>query len=290
MSDNSQAMLPFPSQADNDLLYLSTLAIEGADASAFLQGQLTQDVTLCAQGAQMVAALNPKGRAYATGWLIAIPTGFLWVLPQSILQTTLQTLKRYILRSKVTLTDTSPDWSISLSPIASATKGTPCLPQSLQAATGWFGYIHSTADIGATNWFAWHECCLEAGYATLTPATQEKYTVHELDFIRWQGVSFTKGCYTGQEIVARMHYRATPKTALNRIQLDGFHPQDIAYGDTLTVPQSHQSIDLVDGQWQTKTQLRALAVVPHALPSTAALSSHHGSHGTLQRRVSTDAL
>jgi folate-binding protein YgfZ len=272
MSDNPLAMLPFPSSHDNDLLYLSILAIEGTDASLFLQGQLTQDVSLCAHGPQMAAALNPKGRAYAQGWLVAIPTGFLWVLPQNIINTTIKTLKRYVLRSKVTLTDASADWVIRLNNVVASISGISCLPKALQTKTGWCGHINpADNNINHTDWLAWHGRCIEVGYAILTPATQEKYTAHELDLIRWEGVSFTKGCYTGQEIVARMHYRATPKTALSLIQLQGFNQRDIAYGDTLTVADSTQNIELVDGQWQADGHLHALAVVPHTVPTTAKL-------------------
>jgi folate-binding protein YgfZ len=245
MSDNTQAMLPFPSHSNNDLLYLSTLAIEGHHASTFLQGQLTQDISLCAQGPQMAAALNPKGRAYAQGWLIAIPTGFLWLLPQSILSTAINHLKRHILRSKVTLTDVSTHWTITLSDTAADNLGIHCLPATLQTKTKWCGYINAVTDnSNSTNWLAWHRRCLEVGYAMLTPTTQEEYTAHELDLIRWEGVSFTKGCYTGQEIVARMHYRATPKTALSPVQLEGFSPEDMNYGDTLTITETSQNIEL----------------------------------------------
>lgn len=282
MSDNLQTMLPFPNHHDNHLLYLSILAIEGADASTFLQGQLTQDVSLCAEGPQMTAALNPKGRAYATGWLVAIPTGFSWILPQSILQTTINTLKRYILRSKVTLTDASAHWHMTLNPGLTSTSGIPCLPTILQAETGWFGYLTPVTDAHSpTDWLAWHQRCLEVGYAMLTPATQDKYTAHELDLMHWQGVSFTKGCYTGQEIVARMHYRATPKTALTPVKLEGFKQHDVTYGDTLTVADSNQAIEWVDGQWQNEGDLQALAVVPLTLPATTKLRHHQGHMGQL---------
>lgn len=283
MSDDIQTMLPFPSGKDNASLCLGILAIEGVDASAFLQGQLTQDVSLCAQGPQMTAALNPKGRAYAQGWLVAIPTGFLWILPQTIVAETMSILKRYILRSKVTLTDVSTNWAIELTPATLNTDAIPCLPTLLQAKTGWSGQLRPVPAATQSDWVSWHQRCLAVGYAMLTPATVAKYTAHELDLIRWEGVSFTKGCYTGQEIVARMHYRATPKTALSLIQLEGFKTNELVYSDVLTLDEHALNVDLVDGQWQDDGCLLALAVLAHSAPETAAVGNTRSAAGQLRR-------
>ena len=117
----------------------------------------------------------------------------------------------------------------------------------------------------------------------LTPATVEQYTAHELDLISWQGVSFTKGCYTGQEIVARMHYRATPKTALTLVSIDAWTHAHIGYGDSLVSEVSGQTIDLVDGQWLSASRLLALSVLPHTLPDTSLVSHASGAQGRLIR-------
>lgn len=290
----SELMIPFPEPFDHEaILTLRVIAIEGKDATTFLQGQLSQDVLLCQKNPQLAAALNPKGRVYALGWLVAQPNGFFWVLPQSIIASTLTTLKRYVLRSQVSLTDVSQDWSVALLPpgqIPTETSAINCLPKQLQDKTGWTGWLVSGKQT-QHHLAVWHELCLSLLYPILTPATQGKFTAHELNIMAWEGVNFEKGCYTGQEIVARMYYRATPKTALSLVKIVITPEMDLYYGQTLALPELSQHMDLVDGQWQQENTmdnkghgekiLLALAVINLNVRHTTSIEDGQGRLGRM---------
>lgn len=237
-----------------------TIAITGKDAEHFLQGQLTADVTQ-AQHPLVAALLNPKGRALALGWLRKTEDGFLWIMPAKLISPTITHLKRFVLRSQVSLTDASADWQVCLS--TEVTAGIPCLPTRLQQKTGWFASLIPAGTPLVQDIQAFHRACLQATYPTLTLATRERFTPHELNLLAFEGVSFTKGCYTGQEIVARMHYRGKPKTALRTVHIKHLTPTDLEKGASLTLVDSGIAIELVDYQCLADNNVLALVLLPH---------------------------
>lgn len=255
-----------------------TIAITGKDAVNFLQGQLTADVTQ-AQHPLVAALLNPKGRALALGWLCQAEDSFLWVMPSELVLPTITHLKRFVLRSQVSLTDASVNWQVCLN--TEVTAGTPCLPTSLQQKTGWFASLIPAGTPLDQDIDAFHLACLRATYPTLTLATRERFTPHELNLLAFEGVSFTKGCYTGQEIVARMHYRGKPKTALRTVNIKNLPPAELTEETVLTLVESKIDLELVDYQCLADNSILALVLLPHDCRGSLTLSTASGQVGIM---------
>ena len=231
---------------------LGVLAVRGPDARRFLNGQLSQDVTaLDPRQVQRAGLHNPQGRVVALLQLVARaddPTGteVLCVLPRTLLAETEGLLRRYLLRAKATLQDVSADWRIE-----GLWNGTPGPVESLGAAEQHDGVItwrHSpdgrclrlspaphpssgppdaapSADAPAdpprpalAAQAAWHLADLSSGLPQIHPATRGAFVAQMLNLDVLGGISFTKGCYTGQEVIARAHYRGRVKRRLQRFE------------------------------------------------------------------------
>lgn len=157
--------------------------VSGETAEKFLQGQLTADVRLVKQQPACLAAhCNLKGRIVFTCWLFYDDGKYLLAMPESQVATAITALQKYAIFSKVTVEDVTP-------------------------------LIKSTLNT-ITDPHAWKLKNIEAGIAEIYPETCEQFTPHELNYPELNAVSFNKGCYIGQEIIARMHYRGKLKTQL----------------------------------------------------------------------------
>ncbi|MBI5447796.1 MAG: folate-binding protein YgfZ [Gammaproteobacteria bacterium] len=147
---------------------MKSLNITGNQASEFLQGQLTCDVTALAEGQSCLGAhCNVKGRVLFNFLLSRHCSGYYLKLPQNMIELAKKRLEKFSVFSKVSV--------------------------EITAAEG-EGLLGSKEDE------------IKRGFVTLSPLTSGLFTVHELNYPAFQAVSFTKGCYTGQEIVARMQY------------------------------------------------------------------------------------
>ncbi len=176
-----------PAAAKDNAVTLALLRIHGADATAFLQGQLSNDVEALEVGATQLAGYhNPQGRVIALLRLARVaPAEILAQLPQELAAPVAQRLHRYVLRSKLAI-------EILDAPAIAA-----ALPAGMTAT-------HSRlADIAA-------------GLPQVYAATSEHFVAQMLNLDCIDAVSFTKGCYTGQEVVARAHYRGRVKRRMQR--------------------------------------------------------------------------
>ncbi|MDR3492817.1 MAG: folate-binding protein [Gammaproteobacteria bacterium] len=147
------------------------LCIEGADAAKFLQGQLTcnmDEVTLTQSC--LGAHCNPQGRIISLFDIFFHDNKYYLLIPFSMIPIAMKGLKKYAVFFKTTLTDASDD-----------------------------NYLNEI--------IIPHKNKIEAGIPTIYPETSEKFLPHEINLQYLNGISFNKGCYTGQEIIARMHYR-----------------------------------------------------------------------------------
>jgi folate-binding protein YgfZ len=146
----------------------------GPDAQVFLQGQLSSDLrALAPERPQWSSYNSPKGRMLAVLRLFALEDAIALRLHESVAETVLARLRKFVLRSKVTL--------------------------DLAAA----------APAGAGG--DWRREDLLAGVPLVYPVTSEHFVPQMCNLDRLGGVSFDKGCYTGQEIVARLHFLGTLK-------------------------------------------------------------------------------
>jgi tRNA-modifying protein YgfZ len=212
-------------------LPMGVLLAEGPEAVTFLQGQLTQDLRPLQPGQWCRAALcTAQGRVLALPKVVAIPGGLWLVMPRERVAPVLAHLQRFVLRAKLKLRDVSGEWTCRgevapadpadgpLHPVVadgasrrlvlSATRTLVIAPTG--TATG--------GGTGAT--FAeWLQASVQDGEPEVFDVSAEAWTPHMLAQERWGAISLTKGCYTGQEIVARTHYLGKNKRSLVGVSL-----------------------------------------------------------------------
>jgi folate-binding protein YgfZ len=200
-----------------------TLRFSGADVERFLQGQLSNDVSTLAPGALLRAGLhNPQGRTLALLWLIAGDEGdVLAVLPLELLATVAAQLRRYVLRAKLTISDDSARYRIcGLSSLDAAGElpgrriayGPRDEPRALLLQS----VLEPPPASPAMSRDQWRALDIAAGLAQVYSATSGQFVAQMLNLDCIDAISFTKGCYTGQEVIARAHYRGRIKRRLQR--------------------------------------------------------------------------
>lgn len=230
------------------LAHLALIEAAGADAAAFLQGQLSNDVRkLGATRAQLSSCNSPKGRMLAVLHLLRRDEVFVLELHRSLLESILKRLKMFVLRSKVTLAEMSGHALYGLAgPEAApvlADLGLPAPAAALDCA--WSGDVCVTRRIGQTPRYTllapratdlaqrlaeraqagtvedWTHLEIEAGVPTVYPETQDHFVAQMCNLDTLGGISFDKGCYTGQEVIARVHYRGAVKRHMGLQRLEG---------------------------------------------------------------------
>lgn len=195
------------------------IRVSGADAVPFLQGQLCNDIAAVTESQGQISALStPKGRVLAIFRVFAMEQSLLLTLPASLADQIAATLRRYVLRSRVAL-DVNPDGMAALTGCQpprglDAPEGPfACEGSSdtrvmrLAAAAPLFEMVGTASglaeQIGAEDDNAVATAIVSAGLPDIFPATSGAFVAQMLNLDRLDGISFTKGCYTGQEIIAR---------------------------------------------------------------------------------------
>ena len=210
------------------------MTLAGADAINFLQGQTTADFENTEPGAVRFAAFcNPKGRVIADVLAIVVSNDQVMLRGRQAVMTALAThLKPYLSFSKSTLSDSH--WRISCEKIGAQRSATEHaarlqydadtlvridIPRSDDITESW--RVSGTAAHSQTaEPLALAEVDIMTARARVELETIGAYLPQDLNYDLNGTVSFTKGCYTGQEIVARLHYRGTPKRRLYRAVID----------------------------------------------------------------------
>lgn len=217
--------------------HLGVLTVAGKDAAKFLQGQITcniNDITEIKSG--LGAICNPKGRAVTTFLLVKSGDTFLMILPKELLASVKRRLQMYVLRSDVILTDSSDmccliglTQSDELPEQRFATSRQENIVVDLQDRC----LIIAEADNAQTLWgeqvklgfqpessAQWRYLDIISGIPWLTEATSEEFIPQMLNLDKLGGISFNKGCYTGQEVVARTHYLGKAKREMFLAECD----------------------------------------------------------------------
>ena len=202
---------------------LGTLRFGGADAGKFLQGQLSNDVSALSATALLRAGLhNPQGRTLALLWLMAADGGdILAVLPRELLAVIVPLLRRYVLRAKVTISDLSMEYrtyGLASSDAWPAAAGQRIAygAQGQQRALLLQGAADPPPQGATMSRDQWRELDIAAGLPQVYGATSGQFVAQMLNLDCIDAISFTKGCYTGQEVIARAHYRGRIKRRLQR--------------------------------------------------------------------------
>lgn len=213
------------------LTHLGVIRVEGEDAAQFLQGQLTQDFVLLSDTeARLAAFCNPKGRMQASFIGLRRPDGaILLVTSRDLLAATLKRLSMFVMRAKARLTDASDAWSlhgVAGDPVsalgvgpqpwdkvesgeASAVRLYPADGQQRALVIAPAGAAPPSGPALPLDHWLWGE--VRSAVSTLTQPVFEAFVPQMLNYESIGGVNFKKGCYPGQEVIARSQFRGTLK-------------------------------------------------------------------------------
>ena len=180
--------------------HLVPIRIDGTDAAGFLHGQFTTDITGLAPGQTGLSAwCDPKGRVIATFILARLDDTFQLLLPGALKEIFIKRLRMYVLRADVNIVDAGAE-----------IEKIPELPTYL-------------SELDSESW---ETASIRRGIPWLYKETSARFLPQELNLDELDAVSFTKGCYPGQEIIARLRYRGQVKrrlchaTAENKTRLE----------------------------------------------------------------------
>lgn len=272
------------------LPHLGLLRFAGSDAISFLQGQITNDARRLAAGHALLAAVaNPQGRVLAVLQLLPAADGVLAILPRELLEPTAERLTRFVLRAKLRIEIVGEALAVAgattAAPLAAAGLAVPAAPDGyretgligigcVQGDPRRFWIVAPPAELAARGLAGdpsdaarfehdWRLADVRAGLAQITAATREAFIPQMLNLDRVGAISFQKGCYTGQEIVARTQHLGRIKRRLVRVRTRVGAPPGA-------------SVRLPDGRVGRLTELQAaeegyegLAVAPLAAATAA---------------------
>ena len=279
------------------LQHQGLLQVQGPDSAKFMQGQFTCDLNqVSPQRSQLGAVCTPQGRMYSSFRVFQTATDnpTYWLrMRQGVIESTLATLSKYSVFFKTDMTDLSENhvgigllgptaqalleqhFDISLGqspsdvviPLATGLLAqAPCVNEGLSRWECWLPVAEAiqlcqqlSAHCEIAPYSQWLLADIDAGLAEIDSSEIETFVPHMLNYQATGAISFDKGCYTGQEIVARTQYRGKAKRALYRVALIG-HERPEAGQDILVEDTTH--IGVIISAISTATdQHQALAVM-----------------------------
>ncbi|MFP6860389.1 YgfZ/GcvT domain-containing protein [Pseudomonas sp.] len=240
------------------------LAVRGPDANKFLQGQVTCNLNYLSDShSSLGARCTPKGRMLSSFRILSVSDGYLLAMSSDLLEAQLTDLKKYAVFSKSKLTDESQNWlRIGLSggddalrslglELAETTDSVARSDELLalrlsdgraelwlptnQAAAIQTQLASHLPEAPLNDWLL---AQVRAGIGQVMASTRELFIPQMINLQAVGGVSFKKGCYTGQEIVARMQYLGKLKRRLYRLEL---HDSQVPEPATALFSPSHAS-------------------------------------------------
>lgn len=223
--------LPLSKMALDDWLLVK---VSGQDNSKFLQGQLTADITKLSDIHWLFAAqCDPKGKVISNLQLFKRGEDIYYIVRKSLAEIQLKELKKYAVFSKVTF---EIDSTLSLYGIAGDTTSLPVanfadeqnclntgnlsylkldLPSTRYIVIGQQAELESTfANLNQATAEQWQLLDMQANYPIIDLALANQYLPQAFNLQNFNAISFDKGCYCGQEMVARAQYRGINKRAL----------------------------------------------------------------------------
>jgi folate-binding protein YgfZ len=226
-----------------ELASLSVLRFSGADAIAFLQGQVSNDTHRLADGLPLLSAYSSaQGRVVAVLHLLPHSSGVMAILPRELVPTTRERLAKFVLRAKVKIEDLSDRYSVAGAHDASALElanipaagaayreregiAVARVADAAHSATPRYWVVRPRENAphrggaSAEADLAWRLADIRAGMPQVYAATSEQFVAQMLNLDLLDAISFTKGCYTGQEIIARTQHLGRIKRRLSRLRL-----------------------------------------------------------------------
>lgn len=271
--------------------FFEVITVSGSDARAFLQGQLTQDVAALGETPSALAAwCNPKGRVISVMRLIGRNDDEIGlVVPSNLVELLVRRLSLFLLRARAEVKPAGAGWqsvAVAGREELDTLEAFGLLPPRGRARTARQGNLVA-ADLGTEPRCVevhgpvpafeevglklrrtltaeeWQLALVDAGIPLILPATSEKYTPHMLNLDRLGAISFNKGCYTGQEVVARTQHLGQSRRRLMHFRTSG---GTLAVGDKLR----HEDREV--GEVVNAVGDHLLAVVPVELHDQRLLS------------------
>ena len=228
---------------------VGVICVTGADARSYLQGQLSFDMErLTAQRIELASCNSAQGRVQAVLWLVERSDCIALLLPASMIDAVVTRLRKYTLRAKVKIE--SGAQRLAVFDAGSDPASTPRNHAERDGVSliGWPGAQRTlmlasptqASVVDSSRQHAWHLEDIRAGLPQVYPQTHETFVAQMLNMDLLEGISFDKGCYTGQEIIARTHFRGTvkrrmyrfrapcpPPAPATRVSADGQHAGDV---------------------------------------------------------------
>ncbi len=275
-----------------DLTHLGLIQIQGDDAETFLQGQATNDIAkINASTSQPGSFCNPKGRIMASYRMFRRADSYFLLMPEEMIEAMIKRLQMFVMMSKVTIADASSDLirfgvsgEQSAAEIKSALGDVPAEIDQVVEVSGvsvicvggeqprfiiladlenakqlWDKLTAQCTPAGAASW---RLLDIKAAYPTIYLETKEAFVPQMVNLELIEGVSFKKGCYTGQEIVARMHYLGKLKRRMYPIHFaadEAIKPGMVLYSAENKTDQPIGTV--VDSAPSTEGGVDALAVL-----------------------------
>ncbi len=269
-------------QGSYDLGPLGVITVAGAEAEEFLSAQLTSDVSVVKSGRhQLTAWCNPQGRIRCLARLFLWEGVFCLLLPRTQIEATLKRLEMFVLRSAVKLADASNDLypyglsNLAVEPLVELSVPKPdhlssskdmvviAIGGAVSVGTRFILITRKRLDklSLSASYDDWRCLDIVSRLPSVVPQTMEMFLPQMLDLEALGGLSFQKGCFPGQEIIARLHYRGELKrhmyvaTAVtNRLPEPG-EPLFASDENRETVG------NIIDACWHENGQAALLAVI-----------------------------
>jgi folate-binding protein YgfZ len=269
------------------LSHEGVLAVRGPDASKFLQGQLTCNLNyLTAETSSLGARCTPKGRMQSSFRIVLDGDGYLLAMAGELLQPQQADLSKYAAFSKSRLSDESSQWCrfglaggdgslVSLGLDLSQTADSVARNNGMIAirladgrAELWVPQVEAAqtrarlaAQLHEAPVNRWQLDQVRAGMGQVFGSTRELFIPQMINLQALGGVSFKKGCYTGQEIVARMQYLGKLKRRLHHLSIEGMQDDLPAAGVEIFSPVHGSSVGEVVMAASSAEGIELLAVV-----------------------------
>jgi folate-binding protein YgfZ len=193
------------------------IKVSGNDAENFLQGQFTNDVhQVTTEQSQLSAWCNSKGRIIVNFHLFKRDDAYYLILPKDSIAFMLKRLQMYVLRADVKLENVSDKLSC-LGVVGDYPENNFAV---LQVEAGRYLVVVEDDDSYEVDTGRWELLNILAGLPQIVPATAEAFVPQMVNFDVIGGISFKKGCYTGQEVVARTHYLGAVKRRMYIAKID----------------------------------------------------------------------
>ncbi|MEJ2087238.1 MAG: hypothetical protein P8Y69_01875, partial [Gammaproteobacteria bacterium] len=201
----------------------------GPDVTAFLQGYFTCDLHRLSDGEYHLTALtNLQGRVVASGWCVEPESSRVeWVVHASVAERVAAFMARYLAFSKTTLVRRSDDH------VVVGLTGQPPAPMIVDEVAVLQDLIAAHETVAERQW---QLACIEARVALVAAPTSERFLPQMLGLVEADAVDFDKGCYLGQEVVARAQHRGEVKRRLHRFRSEADATADavLSPGDVLS--------------------------------------------------------